>query len=171
MSARKVRLVAQLLKNLPAEEALVNLEFVTKKAVLPIKKLVNSGVANASHNFQIEIGRLFIKSLTVDGGQVMKRFKPRAQGRAFPIRRRTANINLTLGVKDKPFSSKRKIVVSKPGEGEQVSKTVEKDEPRSRSGFFRRKKKPDDNSQLPPKQEAQGKNYTSFNRRGTATGE
>src|SRR3989344_6588416 len=99
MSPRKVRLVSDLLKKLSVDAALTSLQFLDKKAAHPIKKLVDSGVANASHNFQIESARLFIKSLTVDGGAVQKRFKPHAHGRAFPIRRQTSDINLILGVK------------------------------------------------------------------------
>src|SRR3989344_374567 len=109
MSPRKVRLVASMLKNMSVAEALDNLAFITKKAALPIKKLVASGVANASHNFQIAADRLFIKSLTVDGGQALKRFKPGGQGRAFPIRKRTSHINLILGGADKSVKPKRKL--------------------------------------------------------------
>src|SRR5262245_10522838 len=132
MSPRKVRLVADLLRKLPVEQALVNLEFITKRAAQPLKKLLNSGVANASHNFQIGSEKLFIKSLTVDGGQVIKRFKPRAQGRAFPIARRTANINLVLGVADKAFKGRKIVKKAKAVETEQAAQTVEKEEPKSR---------------------------------------
>jgi len=100
MSPRKVRLVADLLKKMSVEQALANLQFLNKRAAGPIKKLVDSGIANASHNFQVPSDQLFIKSLTVDGGPTQKRFKPHAHGRAFPIRRQTSNINLTLGVKE-----------------------------------------------------------------------
>src|SRR3989344_6870586 len=164
---RKVRLVANLVKNLPVEDALNNLTFITKKAALPIKKLVNSGIANAKHNFQIEMGRLFVKSLTVDGAQVMERFKPRAQGRAFPIRRRTRHINVILGVAEKAFKAKRKIQSAKKEEKE--LKTVEAGETgkKSRFGF---KRKTGKHSQIPMKQDPQGK-YTSFDRRSGATGE
>src|SRR3990167_744336 len=105
---RKVRLVANLVKNLPVEDALNNLTFITKKAALPIKKLVNSGIANAKHNFQIEEDRLFVKSFTVDGGRVFFRYSPRAQGRAFPLRKRTSHLNLILGVSGSPFKPRSK---------------------------------------------------------------
>ncbi len=164
MSPRKVRLVASLLKNMPVEEALNNLTFMTKKAALPIRKLVDSGVANAKHNFQIDLDRLFVKSVTVDGGQVMKRFRPRAQGRAFPIRRRTSHINLVLGVAEKAFKAKRKLVQKKTVEpqakGEILAAGVE-DQKKSRFGFRR---KTGQHSQLPGKMDPQGK-YTSFDRR------
>src|SRR3989338_6235417 len=103
MSPRKVRLVVDLLRGLPAPRALSQLQFVTKKAVIPVRKLIQSSVANATHNFQIEAERLFVKHFSVDGGPALKRFKPRAQGRAFPIRRATSHLNLILGVSDKPL--------------------------------------------------------------------
>ena len=165
MSARKVRLVANLMKNMPVEEALNNLAFMTKKAALPIKKLVNSGVANAKHNFQIEMERLFIKSLTVDSGQAMKRFRPRAQGRAFPILRRTSHINLVLGVLDKALhkASKRKIAAA-PEKEEKIPLQEPAAESKSRFGFLRSKKEKDP-TQIPPKQDVKGRHYTGFDRR------
>ena len=167
MSPRKVRLVVDVVKGMTVEDALTNLAFMSKKAALPVKKLVDSAVANAQHNFQIASDRLFVKSLTVDGGQVMERFKPRAQGRAFPIRRRTSHINLILGVAEKAFKAKRKIQSAKKEEKE--LKTVEAGETgkKSRFGF---KRKTGKHSQIPMKQDPQGK-YTSFDRRSGATGE
>lgn len=169
ISPRKVRLVANLLKNLPVDQALVNLQFTVKQAALPVKKLVASAIANAKHNFQIEEGRLFIKSLTVDAGQVMKRFKPRAQGRAFPIRKRVSNINIVLGVSDKVRVAKRKIAA--PAAVAHTDKTEEKEaqssaaeESKSRFSFLKRKKT-NDPTQVPPKQDVKGKHYTSFDRR------
>lgn len=168
MSPRKVRAVANLLKNLPVDEALVNLAFTPRKAALPIKKLVASGIANAKHNHQIEEARLFVKSLTVDAGQAMKRFKPRAQGRAFPIKRRTSHINLVLGVLEKARQIKRKVVIPPPVE-DKSEKVEDKPKPaeasKSRFSFLRRKKEGDP-TQVPPKQDVKGKHYTSFDRRG-----
>lgn len=166
MSPRKVRLVAVLLKDMSVAEALDNLAFITKKAVLPIRKLVNSGVANASHNFQIAAERLFIKSLTVDGGQVMKRFKPRAQGRAFPIRRRTSHINLVLGVSPHPLA-KNKSKLKKPAKVEvELKPQTPKGEGEKKGWRLFRKKTEGHESQIPIKQDAHGKHYTSFDRRG-----
>lgn len=59
-------------------------------------KLLNSAVANAKHNFQIDKENLRIAKITVDGGPVLKRWMPKAHGRATPIRERTSHINLTL---------------------------------------------------------------------------
>ena len=167
MSPRKVRLVANLVKDLPVDQAIVTLDFAGRKAAQPIKKLVASGIANAKHNFQIEEGRLFVKRLTVDAGPAMKRFKPRAQGRAFPIRRRVSNINLVLGVLEKARVLKRKVVMKTPVQAK-VEKPAEAptaaESRKSRFGFLRRRKDTDP-TQVPPKQDVKGKHYTSFDRR------
>ena len=164
MSARKVRLVANLLRNMPVDEALNNLTFMTKKAALPTRKLVDSGVANAKHNFQVEMERLFVKSLTVDSGQVMKRFRPRAQGRAFPVRRRTSHINLVLGVLEKARAPKRKVVEAPKSDKPKPVKTPAAEEPKSRFGIFRPKTE-GHTEQKPAKLDPEGKHYTSFDRR------
>lgn len=190
VSPRKARLVAGLLRNLPVEEALLQLDFQIKRAADPITKLMKSAVANASHNFQIPIERLFVKSLTVDGGRVFFRYTPRAQGRALPIRKRTSHLNLILGVSGKPFKSKRtarvevsKAKVKKTEEPEkapkvEVQETVQTKaeshlpkagEPSlgSRLKFWNKwRKKGSDPSQIPPKADPKGKTYTSFDRRG-----
>ncbi len=168
MSPRKVRLVANLIKDMPVDEAIVNLELATRKASKFLKKLVASGIANAKHNFQIEEGRLFIKSLVVDAGTVMKRFKPRAQGRAFPIHRRASNINLVLGVWEKARVVKRKVVTSTPTKtkGEKPPEASKASESRKSRFSFLRAQKDTDPTQVPPKQDVKGKHYTSFDRRG-----
>src|SRR3989338_11654111 len=97
ISPRKARLVARLLKDMSVETALSQLKFLTKKAARPISKLIDSAVANASHNHQIEKERLFVKNLTIDGGPVYLRYMPRAQGRDLPARKRSSHINLVLG--------------------------------------------------------------------------
>ncbi len=168
ISPRKARLVANLLKNLPVVEALTHLGFLTKKAAQPIKKLVNSAVASASHNFQIEADRLFIKSLTVDQGRVFFRYQPRAQGRALPVRKRTSHLNLILGVTHHPLR-KAKAVKSEPvlKKEEVKTETVVKTPVKGAGRFaFWRKKKPQDTSQLAPKEDVKGKHYTAFDRRG-----
>lgn len=163
IAPRKARLVANLIKKLPVELALTQLQFHIGRATLPIKKLVDSAVANASHNFQIDADRLFIKNITVDGARVTKRYKPRAQGRAFPVRQRTSHINLVLGVK--PGQPKKKIEAKSPPKTSEQTKVAEprpvaskepEQPPKRRFNFFRRK----------PKQEiTRGKKYTGFDRR------
>jgi len=93
---RKVRLLADYLRGKKVTDALVELKFVSKKASGPIAKLINSAVANAKNNFKKESDDLYIKTIKIDKGVVMRRFMPRARGRATPLRHRTSHINIEL---------------------------------------------------------------------------
>jgi large subunit ribosomal protein L22 len=96
MSPRKVRLVIDLVRGLPVQEAETRLRFVKKAAARPVLKLLQSAMANAEHNFKLDATTLRVKSITADGGPVLKRSMPRAQGRATPLRLRMSHINLVL---------------------------------------------------------------------------
>lgn len=110
---RKVRLVAGLIKGKNVSEAIAELDFLAKRAGLPIKKLLLSAVANAKQ-MGIEIDNLFIKELRVDKGIVMKRMMPAAMGTGHRINKRTSHINILLGEKVLPVKkSKEKKVVKK----------------------------------------------------------
>ncbi|MFA6552300.1 MAG: 50S ribosomal protein L22 [Candidatus Paceibacterota bacterium] len=98
-SPRKVRLVADLVKGKKVEEAIASLAFIIKSASLPITKLLKSAVRNAEQNFNLKKENLYIKSLRIDSGPVLKRSMPRARGSAFPILKRTSNILLILDEK------------------------------------------------------------------------
>ena len=97
MSPTKIRLVANLIKKLPAAKALDQLAFSGKRAAGPVVKLIKSALANAEHNFELAKDNLFIKELTVNQGPTLKRWMPRAHGRATPIRKQSSHINLVLG--------------------------------------------------------------------------
>jgi hypothetical protein len=84
------------------------LKFSSKTAALPITKLLNSAVANAVHNFQLNREDLVVQAITVDGGPVMKRMFPRAQGQAHVIRRRMSHINIVLISRPKTKSKKKR---------------------------------------------------------------
>ncbi len=96
MSPRKVRLVIDVVRGMKAEEAVSNLKFMNKLAAEPVLKLLESAMANAEHNFQLKKENLVIKTITADGGPTLHRFKPRAHGRATPIRKRTSHISIIL---------------------------------------------------------------------------
>ena len=96
MSPRKIRLVADLIKGLTTEKAKVQLEFSKKDAGKTLLKLLNSAVSNAVNNFGADKGNLKVKEVTVDGGPALKRWMPRAHGRATPIRKMTSHVKLTL---------------------------------------------------------------------------
>ncbi len=95
-SPRKVRLVANLIKGKKVTDAINMLEVVTKRSAGPLSVLINSAVANAKNNFNIEKDNLFVKEMRVDGGVVMKRSMPRARGSAFPIKKRTSHVLVVL---------------------------------------------------------------------------
>ncbi|MCC7160739.1 50S ribosomal protein L22 [Candidatus Nomurabacteria bacterium] len=97
-SPRKVRLVATLVKGKSVSQAIAELDFLAKRAGLPIKKLLLSAVANAKQQGK-EVENLFIKELRVDKGIVMKRMMPAAMGSGHRINKRTSHLNLLLAEK------------------------------------------------------------------------
>jgi len=97
---RKVRLVADLVRGLDVKEAELQLRFLTKRAVEPVLKLLNSACTNAKNNFNLEKDSLFIKSIKVNEGPPFKRWRPVSRGRAFQVLKRTSHIDLILGVKE-----------------------------------------------------------------------
>lgn len=96
VSAQKARLVANMVRGQDVSEAIKVLTFLNKKSAVMIKKLVESAVANADYKKTIDLDKLYVKTIYVDEGPVLKRFRPRAQGRATGIRKRMSHINLVL---------------------------------------------------------------------------
>ncbi len=107
-SPRKVRLVATLIKGKSIADADTQLTYLVKRASLPIKKLLNSAVANAVSQTGATKENLIVKNVTVDKGIVMKRSMPRAFGRASRINKRTSNVVLTLEQKAAAVKTKKK---------------------------------------------------------------
>ena len=99
VSPRKAQLVADLVRGKGSEEALNILTFTKKSAAKIIIKLLKSAIANATQKKNIDVDRLYIKKITVDQGPTMKRFQPRALGRATTIRKRTSHITIVLDEK------------------------------------------------------------------------
>jgi len=95
-SPRKARLVVDLVRGQKIGQALSQLRFVNKAVGLPLSKLIKSAVANALHNFDLAEDNLYIKEIRVDEGPTLKRWMPRAHGRATPLRKRTSHISLIL---------------------------------------------------------------------------
>lgn len=96
IAPRKVRLVADLIRWKKIEEAQSILKFTVKKGAHPLLKLLNSAIANAKNNFQIEPDNLYISKITVDEGPKYKRWMPRARGSASEIQKKTSHITLIL---------------------------------------------------------------------------
>jgi len=92
----KARLVADLIRGKRSEEALNILTFTQKAAAKILIKLLKSAIANATQKKNIDVDRLYVKQITVDQGPTMKRFMPRALGRATTIRKRTSHIHIVL---------------------------------------------------------------------------
>lgn len=95
-SPRKVRVVANAVKNLPLDAALAQLIISPKKAAKPIKKVMESAIANAGENFKLKKENLTIKAIEVGPARTLRRIKPRAKGRADVMRRRSCHIRVVL---------------------------------------------------------------------------
>lgn len=98
MSPVKVRRVLKLVKNCSYQDALILLEFLPYKACGPVWQVLRSAVANAEYKYQFDKKDLRIKEIYVNQGPVMKRFRPRAQGRAFVIRKPLCHITAIVEV-------------------------------------------------------------------------
>jgi len=100
LSAQKGRLVADQIRGLPVARALEVLQFSSKKAAKPVRKVLESAIANAEHNEGADVDELKVHRILVDGGPVLRRFHARAKGRGVRILKRTCHISVTVG--DKP---------------------------------------------------------------------
>ena len=100
-SPRKMRLLADLIRNQPVENALNVLRFHTQHASTPLAKLIVSAVKNyeAKTGLRAEDGSLFVKEIRVDEGTMLKRFRPAPQGRAYRIRKRSNHVTVVLDTK------------------------------------------------------------------------
>ncbi|MCB2223126.1 MAG: 50S ribosomal protein L22 [Actinobacteria bacterium] len=96
-SPYKVRRVLDLVRGLPVEEARSVLRFTQRRATQPISKTLESAVANASHNFALDPGELMVVEAFADEGPTLKRYRPRARGRATQILKRTSHITIVVG--------------------------------------------------------------------------
>lgn len=99
IAPRKVRAVVDTVRGEPVERALATLRYTPKAAAQPVAKLIRSAIANAEQksNGNIDIDRLFVKTIMVDQGPTLRRFRPRAQGRATRINKRTSHVTVELG--------------------------------------------------------------------------
>nr|YP_009033823.1 ribosomal protein L22 [Mesotaenium endlicherianum]AHZ11206.1 ribosomal protein L22 [Mesotaenium endlicherianum] len=96
MSPHKVRRVINQLRGCSYEQALMLLEFMPYKACYPVLQVLSSAAANASQNFGMMKSKLYVSGAQVNQGPVLKRFRPRAQGRGFPIRKPTCSIAIAV---------------------------------------------------------------------------
>ncbi|MFL6240572.1 MAG: 50S ribosomal protein L22 [Actinomycetes bacterium] len=96
VSPMKARRVIDLVRGMPAREALETLRFSPQEVSAEIYKVVASAIANAEHNSRLDGDTLVISDAFVDEGPTFKRFRPRAQGRAYRIRKRTSHITVVV---------------------------------------------------------------------------
>jgi large subunit ribosomal protein L22 len=96
ISPTKARRVVDLIRGLPVDDAQAVLRFAPQAASEPVSKVLASALANAEHNHQLRPDRLWVSAAYVDEGPTLKRFRPRAQGRAYRIRKRTSHITVVV---------------------------------------------------------------------------
>lgn len=109
IAPRKVRLTVDCIRGERVAEALRELQFLPKRSAEPVRKLLQSAVANAEHNFHLKKDDLVISEARVDQGPVMKRMMPRAMGRGAMINKRTSHITIVVEDKKKEEGKKKRI--------------------------------------------------------------
>lgn len=119
IAPRKVRLIANLIKKFPVLSAEAQLKFQSKRAALPMLKLLKSAMASAVNNFNLSLENLYISNILVDEGPKLKRFRPRAFGRAGAIHKKTSHITLIL---------EEKIISGRLKPKKKISKVITKKE-------------------------------------------
>ncbi len=147
LAPRKVRLAATMLRGLSVNEAEAQLLVNPQRANLALLKLLRSAVSSAKQNGKLNPDNLFIKEIRVDGGPMLKRYMPRAMGRATPIQKKSSHVILVLAESEKSKSPRFKIVkperISKRAKAEKTKETkkekqTERAKPAEKSGFMRK---------------------------------
>lgn len=96
ISPQKTRLVADVVRGMEVERAITTLRFMPKKAARILRKVIESAVANADQMETIDVDNLYVKSIQINGGPSLKRFRPRAMGRATRVIKRTSHITVIV---------------------------------------------------------------------------
>ncbi len=96
VGSQKARLVIDMVRGKDVNEAIRILTFLPQKPAVFVKKLIESAVANADQKKVIDVDNLYVKHISVDMGPSLRRFRPRAQGRATPVLKKSSHINLIL---------------------------------------------------------------------------
>ncbi len=100
MTPMKVRRVVDVIRGMKADQALATLQFAPQAASEPVGKVLASAVANAENNRRLDPDTLWVSAAYVDEGPTLKRFRPRAQGRAYRINKRTSHITVVVESRD-----------------------------------------------------------------------
>ena len=96
ISPQKARLVADVVRGMEVDNAITTLKFMPKKGARILRKVIESAVANAIQTEKVDADTLYIKKILIDGGPMLKRFRPRAMGRATRILKRTSHITVVV---------------------------------------------------------------------------
>lgn len=96
VSSRKAGVVLDLVRGKNVKEAIAILEYTPRNAAVEINKVLKSAVANAENNFNLDVNKLYVSEAYANQGPTLKRFKPRAQGRAYSIMKRTSHISIVV---------------------------------------------------------------------------
>lgn len=127
MSPRKVRLVIDLIRKMPVDAALAQLKFTNKLATEPVAKMIESAIANGINTYGLDRNNLFIKEIRSDEGTTLKRWMPKAHGRATVIRKRGAHVMVILGeIADSGKHEKKVVKTEAPMKLEDLAKEAEK---------------------------------------------
>ena len=129
-SPRKVRLVADTVRGKKIKDAQIVLEFMPKRASLPLKKLLNSAIANAKVNGE-NLDTIVVKEISVQKGAVAHRWMPKWRGMAHPIKKRSSNVKIVLGepaTKKTSAKAETPVVVEKQAKPKSTKKVTKKSE-------------------------------------------
>jgi large subunit ribosomal protein L22 len=113
-TARKARLVAALVEGLPVDEAITILSFTPRYAATDVSKVIRSAAANAEHNYNLDRSTLRVKRIEIESASTIKRFRPRAQGRAFSIFKRTSHLRCFVADDLQPRLRRRRPAAEAP---------------------------------------------------------
>jgi|TARA_B110000444_G_scaffold234974_1_gene245676 large subunit ribosomal protein L22 len=113
-STRKIALILDFIRGKKADVAIRDLEFTRKRIAHDVKKTVQSAIANAENNYQYDIDNLYVKEAYVGKSIVMKRFRPRAKGRASAIKKPFSRITIILGEKKETKMEIKKELMKEP---------------------------------------------------------
>ncbi len=96
VAPRKARVVANVIRGRDVEEAISLLDFTPRRSARILRKVLRSAIANAEDVGDLDVDTLYVKTITVDQGPTLRRFRPRAQGRAFRVNKKTSHISLVV---------------------------------------------------------------------------
>jgi large subunit ribosomal protein L22 len=143
ISPRKFRMVADLVRGMKVKEAEGVLKFTIKRPARPMLKLLNSATANAKNNFNIEKDNLYIAEVKVDGGPMMKRFRPQARGLVHQIQKKTSHVYIRLEKIKKDDTVEEKKATKKK---EKIKKVYKSEKPKEDTKTTKKGKGSDDGS-------------------------